>query len=221
MSEVSLPDWAIKRSRAARDFSQIDIKRSALLIVDIQQAFVVPGMPMARAISEDLVPRCNRLIAGARAAGIQVIFLRHTHADPIPGGRMPWQQLSPRHAAFRDSIRLNEPGHALCEALDYQSGDMVVDKYRLSAFAYHSSDLDDRLQAMGIDTLIISGAVTNGCCEATARDAYALGYKVIFAADATAALTPEEHQAALLNVAIIAGDVRMVEGILDIFSASE
>lgn len=63
-----------------------------------------------------------------------------------------------------------------------------------------SSNLHELLQQRGIDTLIITGAITNYCCENTARDACQMDYRVFFVTDATAALSDEEHNASLGSV---------------------
>jgi ureidoacrylate peracid hydrolase len=71
------------------------------------------------------------------------------------------------------------------EGLKPHSGDLVVAKPRYSAF--YGTDLEAILRSKGIDTLIISGTVTNVCCESTTRDAFSRDYKVIFLSDGNAA----------------------------------
>ncbi len=90
---------------------------------------------------------------------------------------------------------------------------------RFDAFMPNSSDLDAILRQRGIDTLIITGTVTNVCCESTARDANMLGYKVVFVTDATAAFTDEEHNAALLSMAAVFAEVRDTAGVLRLLEA--
>ena len=73
----------------------------------------------------------------------------------------------------------------------------IVDKARFSAFIPGTCNLDELLRARGIDTLIITGCLTNGCCESTARTGMENGYRVLFVADGTAAVTDQEHNATL------------------------
>ena len=75
-------------------------------------------------------------------------------------------------------------------------------------------DMDAQLKARGIDTLIITGTLTNCCCETTAREANMAGYKVIVVADATAAVTDAEHNAALLNLRLNFADVKRTKAVL-------
>ncbi|MGH8734664.1 MAG: isochorismatase family protein, partial [Burkholderiales bacterium] len=74
-------------------------------------------------------------------------------------------------------------------------------------FIAGSSDIDAQLKSRGIDTLLVTGTVTNVCCESTARDAMMLDYRVIMLSDGNASLTDEEHAAALNNFLIFFGDV--------------
>ena len=73
--------------------------------------------------------------------------------------------------------------------------------------------LDEMLRRRGIETLIITGLVTNGCCDCTARDAFQYGYNVVVATDATAAMTDEEHNGALLSLAIYYAQVMSADAI--------
>ena len=114
------------------------------------------------------------------------------------------------HAAHREAFT---PGHHywdLWPTLDVQPQDAVVEKHRFSGFTPGTSDLDAHLKARGIDTLIISGTLTNCCCESTARDAMQLNYKVILACDACAALTDEAHAGTLDSMALTFADLRSV-----------
>ena len=77
-------------------------------------------------------------------------------------------------------------------------------------------NLDQILKDASIDTVIVCGALTNACCESTARDAAALGYRVLFAADATATRSDFEHNAALVNLMQFVADVRTVDQILQL-----
>jgi ureidoacrylate peracid hydrolase len=92
--------------------------------------------------------------------------------------------------------------------------DLVVDKTRFGAFVPGASRLHEVLQERGIDTLIITGTLTNCCCESTARDAMQMNYKIIFVADANAALTDTAHNATLENMLMLFADVMTTEEVL-------
>jgi nicotinamidase-related amidase len=215
---IDIPDWALKRARSMNVFSSVDPAQTAVVVVDLQNGFLDAGTPAAVEFGLPILPNVNRVIAAARAAGSQVVFLRQTFSEEPGHDLAPWQKdVSPGIARLRSVLRPGRIEHEVHAGLDRQAGDMVVDKFRHSAFNRHGSDLDDRLRAAGIDTLVITGAMTNVCCESTARDAYALGYRVFFLSDATAALTDEEHNAALLNLSMCFADVRDTDSMVALF----
>jgi ureidoacrylate peracid hydrolase len=98
--------------------------------------------------------------------------------------------------------------------LEVVGTDLIVDKGRFSAFTQGTCDLHDKLQARGVDTVIVTGTMTNCCCECTARDAMQLNYRVLFVADATAALSDTLHNATLDNMCEIFADVVTAEEVV-------
>jgi nicotinamidase-related amidase len=78
-------------------------------------------------------------------------------------------------------------------------GEKVVTKHRYSAF--YNTDLETVLRCLKIEDLVVSGVMTNLCCESTARDAYFRDYRVFIPADGTGTITEEMHLASLLNLA--------------------
>lgn len=217
--QVRLPEWMVKRGRGMNDFDRVEPASTALVVVDLQQAYVAEGQPFASSSARAIVPNVNRLAAATRAAGGSVFFLRQTFTDEPPHSLPEWQrQVGPRVRQARETVRAGGLAHELYEGLDVRAGDVVVDKYRYSAFARNSSRLEEELRAAGVEMLIIVGAATNVCCESTARDAFMLGYKVFFISDATAALTDEEHNAALLNLRAVFADVRTTEEMLGLLA---
>jgi ureidoacrylate peracid hydrolase len=98
--------------------------------------------------------------------------------------------------------------------MDVHEGDIISEKTRPSALIQGSSNLDSQLKAGGFETLIITGTLTNACCESTTRDAVALGYKVIFVSDGTATRSDLEHNATLVNLMQLVADVRTTADVL-------
>jgi ureidoacrylate peracid hydrolase len=95
-----------------------------------------------------------------------------------------------------------------------------VSKGRFAAFIPGTCDLHQILQERGIDTLIITGTVTNCCCESTARDAMQLNYKVIFVSDGNAALSDAEHNATLNNMCALFADVMSTDEVVSALERS-
>jgi len=190
MADESVPTPAWAQARALFHFPRIDLARTALLVIDLQTGFFDP--PTA---ADAIIPRVNRLAGELRAAGGTIAFLRHSGSDDPALSVPAWQKEIPTLAA-------------LDRRLDVRADDLIVDKYRYSAFIAGSSRLDELLRARGIDTVIVTGAFTNFCCESTARDGLMLGYRVVFVADATLARTQEEHVMALTALQLAFADVR-------------
>ena len=217
MHRITWP--AIADRFGMNDFMTIDPARTALIVIDMQLGFLEPGFPGYGPHAIDIVPNINMLAAALRAAGGTVVFTRHTvYSDP---DRAPprWQIERPEFTGYFDSLRENAPGHPLHASLDIQSADLLLDKVWYSAFLPHSSTLDADLKARGIDTVIITGVVTNICCESSARDAHMMGYRVFVIADANAAATDDAHNASLATLGLVFADVRLTEEMLPLITA--
>jgi isochorismate hydrolase len=78
-------------------------------------------------------------------------------------------------------------------------GDRIITKHRYSAF--YNTDLEAVLRGLNVEDIVLSGVMTNLCCESTARDAFYRDFRVFFMADATATDCEEMHMASLLNLA--------------------
>lgn len=214
MHTVSIPqsvvDRVVARRGAAHPFTDLDPARTALVVVDLQNGFMMDGVghavcPTAR----EIVPNVNRLAAAVRATGGKVFWIRNTHYDEC---FTSWSILHdytvPDKRAHRiRSMSEDTLGNELWADLDVKPEDDIVRKTRFSAFIQGSSDLELRLRRQGIDTLLITGTVTNVCCETTARDAMMLNFKTIMITDGNAAANDEEHNAALIAFYLTFGDI--------------
>ncbi|MFM0593350.1 isochorismatase family protein [Paraburkholderia dilworthii] len=221
MHKINIPDTIVARAVARRGsvcvYDSLEPTRTALLVVDLQNGFVAPGYPGELPVAREIVCNVNRLAAALRDAGGHVFWIKHTQIGP---GEPAWDRFVEFASDWGQGLgRTLVPGHAgheLYPELDFREGDDVVLKTRFSAFIQGSSDLHERLQARGIDTIIVTGTVTNVCCESTARDAMMLNYKVHFVADANAARTDEEHNAALSNMMLWFSDVRTTDELINL-----
>jgi nicotinamidase-related amidase len=197
---------------------EIDPNRTAFLVVDMTNDFLLEGAPVECPQGRDLLPRLNSLAESCREAGVLVIYTTHVHrADGSDMGRMA-DTLT--HLADEDRRPLGliagTPGVEIHSDLPPGDDDVLIEKHRFSSF--HDSDLETVLRVRGIDTLVIGGVATNGCCESTAREASFRDYKVIFLADGNAtfdmpdmgfgAVSSEECQRVVLStIALAFGEV--------------
>lgn len=211
---ATIPDTIVERviarCGAEHCFAELDAAKTALVVIDLQHAFMNEAVghavcPAAR----DIVPAVNRLAATVREAGGGVFWVQMTHDQRcLDEWSVAHQMASP---AMRDRrvAALSEGGlgHQLWPDLDLRPEDEIVKKFRYSGFMPGTSDLPERLRARGFDTVLITGTVTNVCCESSARDASMTNFRTIMVSDANAANTQEEHDASLSAFYNIFGDV--------------
>jgi ureidoacrylate peracid hydrolase len=216
MHNFKMPEAIVQRviSRRGREHihDNLDPSRTALLVVDLQNGFMVEeyaANPVAEAIN--IVPNVNRLADAVRATGGRVFWIRNTVNKETEKTWSQWYDLSsgdPSRAAKRTAaFQKDAIGHQLYPGLIVHPDDQTVLKYRFSAFIQDSSDLHQRLQALGLDTVIVTGTVTGVCCDSTARDAMMLNYKTIMVSDGNAAMSDVEHTASLAAFYAVFGDV--------------
>ena len=220
MHKIAIPPDAIAAVIKRRDhlhvFDWLDARRCALIVVDMQNAFVAKGMsPLEVPIAREIVPTINRLAVALRSAGGQVVWVQNLVVDDASWSVYLDRFMTPeRRAAVVRVLERGSEGQALYPELVLEAADLVVEKTRYSAFLQASSNLDDMLRARGIDTVVIVGTVTNICCESSARDAMMLNYNVVFVSDGYAALTDEAHNATLATVMQICADVMTADEVI-------
>ena len=202
-------------------FNTIDPPRTALLVIDMQNTFVAPGAVLEVPLARGIVGNINRLSARLRALGAPVVWVRSTFTRNGPGSfSVYFDNFAP--GVDGESIRANlyegSVGHAFWHELDRHDDDLVIDKNRFSAFVEGASILDKKLREQNIQSLVVTGTLTNVCCESTLRDAMMLGYQCILIEDANAAQTDHEHLAALENIARVFGDVLTTDAFLQALS---
>jgi nicotinamidase-related amidase len=221
MQQNRVPAWAVERGKAMHNFRAITPETTALLVIDMQNYFIAPDQGLANQHTLDTIPHINYLAQTLRRSGGRVFWSRHTVVDNGPGKLPPWLTESGPHADSMQPLRAGASGHGIFSDLFVDASDIVFDKYRYSAFVNGALDLNQTLRQMNIDTVIVTGTVTNCCCETTARDAMVRDYRVFFIHDATSAVTQEEHDAALLNIQIAFGDIRSTAEIIELIESHE
>jgi ureidoacrylate peracid hydrolase len=205
-------------------FDRLSPRHTAHIVVDLQNGFMDHGQMAEVPVAREIVPNVNRISAALRAAGGIVAFTQHTaDAEAVRTWSVYFEHFlgtPERRTRFIEAFTPGSFGHALWPALDVAEQDIVVLKRRFGAFVPGSSDLHARLQERGIDTLIISGTLSQVCCEATARDAMMMNYKGFFITDACATLTDAEHGGTLSAMAHTFCDVRDTQSVLGLIMAA-
>jgi ureidoacrylate peracid hydrolase len=212
-----------ERRGGLRVFNSIVSKRTAHIVVDLQNGFMAPGQVAEIGTARDIVPNVNRISDAVRQSGGLVVYIQNTF-DEIAVST--WSTFfdhfcSPeRRARMIAAFSPGAEGHALWPDLDVLPEDLKVQKRRFGAFAPGASDLHAILQARGIDTLIVTGTASQVCCESTARDAMMLNYKVFFIADGNATFTDAEHNATLSAMAHAFCDVVDTDTIINLLQTA-
>ena len=173
----------------------VDPAHTALVVVDMQRDFCTPGGAFAllgidMSMYPPMVPRLVRLVEGAHAAGVRMVYVLMTvlpgRASESPAQirfNMRMHEVGPqRRAAQLHGRRIG--GAAVIPELVAREGDLIIKKYRSSGF--WGTNLDMLLRSNGIRTVLVSGCTTEGCVESTARDAMFNDYYVVIAEDCVA-----------------------------------
>jgi nicotinamidase-related amidase len=201
-----------KRGRL-RVFDRFEAAETALVVIDMQKFYVSDVQPAI-----DIIPNINRLAAAFRAKGAMVAWVKMTAGRD---GKSLWplyhdyfftKENAARH---RDNLSEGADGHALHADLDVREGDLFASKSRFSAFMPGYSELPDKLAQRGIRNVVISGMLTNMCCETSARDAMMMDYKVIMVSDANAARFEEDHNVGFTTVYQSFSDVLTTDQVID------
>jgi ureidoacrylate peracid hydrolase len=193
---------------------EVDLARSAVVVVDMQNAFAsrngmldIAGADLSGA--PRVVDVTSQVLSAARRSGMPVVYLQMGYQEDLSDSGGPqspnWhKELGIRLMNCRPELKgkLVTAGtwdFAIVDELAPQPGDIVIVKTRYSGFA--RTALDAELQARGIRYLFFTGIATNVCVESTLRDAFFLDYWPVLITDATmAAGPPSVQEATLFNI---------------------
>jgi nicotinamidase-related amidase len=174
----------------------IDPKKTALLMIDMQEEYVFEtGGPYRVPEAKRRIPAMQRLLAEFRRRGLPVIHTAfsktHLYQDrPLRGSLMPNRAAD---AGFDDS-HLFQNAKFVPELQPLESEIVIL---KPSYGAFFDTPLETILKRNGLDTVVLAGILTDCCVGTTARQAYERGFGAIVVSDATAAALPEFHEAEL------------------------
>lgn len=221
MHKVAIPaeitERVIRHRGRAHVYEDFDPRRTAFVVVDMQNGFMMPGVahvlcPMAM----EIVPNINRIATAMRRAGGTVVWVISTFGE---ASLKNWPVLHEMAGPERTAVRIatlaeGSIGHRLWDDLETRPEDLTVVKTKYSAFIPTSCHLDAILRERGIDTVLIAGTVTNVCCESSGRDAMMQNFRTVMVTDANAAMTDAEHNASLVAFYLSFGDILSTEAIV-------
>ena len=206
----SITDRVIARRGRAHIYDDLDPTKTALIVVDVQNAFMLPDVAHSLCLeAQEIVPNVNKLAQAVRDTGGKVVWIQTAYTDETTKSWSVYFGISKSEQNKKRSAALapGSKGYELWATLDARTDDIFVEKNRFSAFIQGSSNLIDILRARGIDTVLITGTMTNVCCESTARDAMMCNFKTIMVADGNAAANDDDHNNSLAAFYLTFGDV--------------
>lgn len=185
--------------------TSFDPRTTAIVAVHFQNDIVGPdgafaGFFRAEVERTGVLDTAARLLDGARAAGVPVIYTR-------VAWKSDYSDLNANSAllgmvAQTQCLQDGSEGAAITDEVTPKDGDRIVTHQRVGGFA--DSDLEATLQAAGAQTVVIAGVATNASVEGTARAASDLGFRTVVVADACSAGSPEAHSASLESLGLLA-----------------
>ena len=168
-------------------------KKAALIVIDMQKAFVEPGAAHCIAGAKATVPACAQVIAEARAAGSPVFWVRRQYrpdgSDVEFTRKAAWKAGGGTMAPGSTGINSEE----LAEGLMAEPSDYQIIKPRWSGF--FQTELDLILRRLQIETVVLIGTTTPNCVRTTCYDAIALDYETIIIEQCCSSQTEEIQRA--------------------------
>jgi nicotinamidase-related amidase len=166
-----------------RDPLHLDPKKTALVLIDLQQGIV--SRPAGPYPTKDVISNANRLAKKLREKGGTVVYVRVDMANVL---QLPADQ------PMRDPNAPPPPAAAseLVAEAGYQQDDLLITKRHWGAFA--GTQLERTLKQRGVDTVVIGGVATNIGVESTVRQGTGLGFAFVVVEDACTSNDAEAHR---------------------------
>ena len=221
--------------RARPEDVSVDLARTAVIVVDMQNDFGAKGGMFDRAgidvsLIRGTIEPTARVLRAARGQGVPIIYLTMQHRPDLAdmGDDSAPHRIKHRPLGVGESIAApnGKPGRVLVAGswgtsiipeLEPAPNDLVVAKHRYSGF--FETQLDSILRGLGVKTLLVTGCTTSVCVESTIRDAMFRDYRCILLADCTAEPIGSSnirgnHEASLLTIELLFGWVSDSENLL-------
>ncbi len=198
------------------------LSRPALVVVDMQNDFVRVGAPLEVPDARATIPAHRALLRAFRRRDRPVVYTKFLTWPSYtllwewsPECRPPTRCCWKGHRRFYPDAGTELDCTDVIEEIRPEPGDVVIEKFGYGAF--HGTPLADLLRGRGVESLVITGTVTQICVEETAREAFHHGFKTTLVSDAVSSFAPDLHAATLRNFAMKFGWVESSEHLLRLF----
>ena len=205
--------------------------KTALLVIDMQKYGYDPNYGLLKLfrseapqiysylyprLRDTVVPNIARLLRFFRDKHLRIIYVCVGPFLPDGSDMIARRQRREREHMRRTGVdylfHAGTVEHEVLDELKPNAGELVI--YKNSIGAFNSTAIDQLLRNMAIETLVITGAATNGCVETTARDAADRGYHCFLVDDGCATKNQELHDGTLRNFELLFGKVVTTEEIV-------
>ncbi len=173
------------------------MKRAALLIIDMQNDFVLDGAPLRVAQARTIIPNIVEVLTEFRKKRLPVFHILRVHRRDGSDVEITRQELFRKRPFAVEGTH----GAAVIDELSPLAGEYVIWKIRMSAFI--GTELDLMLRNIGVEVLVVAGIQTPNCVRTTVFDAVAYNYPVILVKDAIGAQSDDIHEANVRDMANI------------------
>jgi ureidoacrylate peracid hydrolase len=195
----------------AKDIGPLGRERTALLIIDMQNSSIEEKGALGR-MKRNWQSLRERLLAGARKAGIKVIHAKYVFQPDYSDGGVLIREIRPALKEF-GLCQAGTWDAEIVPSLTPIAGEQVVEKNRPSAF--YSTQLESFLRAARIENVVVCGVTTNMCVESTVRDASQRDFRTYVVGDACGEMEQDRHDAALVSMGFLFARVVGVNDVLD------
>ncbi|MGB8317117.1 MAG: hydrolase [Ignavibacteriaceae bacterium] len=186
---------------------KINIQSTSVVVIDLQRG--IAAIPTEPHPADVVIKNSVRIVEAARENEMPVFLV---HVTPSPDFK---DALKPIADTSSNISKFDPSWSEYVAELNIQPNDFLITKHQWGAF--YGTELDLQLRRRKIDTIILCGIATNFGVESTARFAYEFGYNQIFASDAMAARSKEEHDYPLKYIFSRLGLILNTEEILKAF----
>ncbi len=184
--------------------------KTALLIVDMQNAFLEPGALLEVSDGRSMIPKLTSLIEQCRAQKLPIVWIQLDSTAPYGGMLIrKYPMLESEKILFKGTHSFD----LFNEVPVPLENEYRIVKHKYDAF--HQTDLDTLLRNLSIESIIITGVTTDCCCESTARAAFERDYCVAFTSDGTATFDPRQHAASLKLMDELFGRVMTIDEVMN------
>jgi len=177
----------------------VDASKTAMVLIEYQNEFTTEGGKMYEAVKANMeatgmLEKSAKIVDAARAKGVTIMYVPISFA--ADGSDNPNMGLGILKGCKDGELFTRGTWNAeICDVMKPKDGDLIV-KGKRGLDAFPDTDLEELLVSKGIETVVLSGFLTNCCVESTMRTAYEKGFNTITLTDCCATTSQEGHDAA-------------------------